>query len=346
MRALVILEGHTTAVKEVPTPKPDAGEILVKVVAVAQNPTDWKHVEMVTDAGVIVGCDFAGDVVQLTEGVKGWKVGDRVSGFVHGSQYHDRGSFAEYLKVDHELAWHIPDGVSYEEAATANVGFFTAVQTLFHPKNLGLVGYPDKVPAENASWVLVFSGATSVGLYAIQLLHIVGYRVVTTTSAKNFELVKSLGADVAVDYRDADVSKKIQDATGNTLSFALDTIATAETQEASVKAFGPGPAKLITIQPVQDSAKAVRDDVEFKATLLYTAAGRAFKTSFGWELPAIPEDRQQVAEWLPKITELFQHGKVKPNPVKFWPGGLDAIKDGFEYMKSGKLSAEKIVYRI
>jgi NADPH:quinone reductase-like Zn-dependent oxidoreductase len=124
MRALVTAEGNNgaVAVKEVPTPKPGEGEILVKVVAVAQNPTDWKHTELVLDTDLIVGCDYAGEVVQVAEGVENFQVGDRVSGVVHGSQYKDRGSFAEYLKTDAGLVWHIPENLSYEEAATANVG--------------------------------------------------------------------------------------------------------------------------------------------------------------------------------------------------------------------------------
>ncbi|EIN07943.1 GroES-like protein [Punctularia strigosozonata HHB-11173 SS5] len=346
MRAVVTAEGHTAVVKEVPTPKPDPGEILVRVVAVAQNPTDWKHVEGVNEPDLIVGCDFAGDVVQVAEGAEGFRVGDRVSGFIHGSQYKDRGAFAEYLRNDYALSWHIPDEVSYEEAATMSVGFFTAVQALFHPKNLNLVGYPDKVPPEHAPWVLIYSGATSVGLYAIQLAHISGYRVVTTASPKNWDLVKSMGANAVIDYRDPDIVTKIKDITGNSFSLGLDTVGTVEGQQASFKAFGPAPGKLITISFLHESAQALRNDVELKGIILYTVGGRAFRTYWGWDIPAVPEDRLQVAEWMPKITELLKQGKVKPNPIKLLPGGLDAFGDGFEYMKSGKLSAEKIVFRV
>ncbi|EIN07436.1 zinc-binding oxidoreductase ToxD [Punctularia strigosozonata HHB-11173 SS5] len=355
MRALVTAEGHTAVVKEIPTPTADYGEILVKVVAAAQNPADWKHVGWSTQPDLIVGCDFAGDVVEVAEGAEGFRVGDRVAGFVYGSQYKDRGAFAEYVKNDCALSWHVPDGVSYEEAATMSVGFFTAAQTMFHPKNLGLVGYPDKWtgssdPEGNAAapWVLVFSGATSVGMYAIQLAHLAGYRVVTTASPKNVELVKALGADVVVDYRDPEVSRKVREATNGELHLGLDTFASAETQEASVRAFGPGRGKLIAILPVQESARAIREDVEIKGTMLYTASRlpQSGPTSMGGQLPAASEDHRQVADWMPKITELLQKGLVKPNPVKLWPGGLDAVVEGFEYMKSGRLSAEKIVYRV
>ena len=50
--------------------------------------------------------------------------------------------------------------------------------------------------------------------------------------------------------------------------------------------------------------------------------------------------------FLKKVPGFVKEGLIKPNPVKYWPGGLDAIKDGLEFMKEGKVSAEKIVYRI
>lgn len=53
-----------------------------------------------------------------------------------------------------------------------------------------------------------------------------------------------------------------------------------------------------------------------------------------------------MAQFLLKMPELVATGRVKPNPIKLWEGGLDAIPDGFRYMKEGKNSGEKIVYRI
>ncbi|EIN05801.1 alcohol dehydrogenase [Punctularia strigosozonata HHB-11173 SS5] len=346
MRALLSASEHTVSVQEIPTPRPEPGEILVRVLAAGLNPTDWKSASFLAEPGVIVGCEFAGEVVQVAEGVKDVKTGDRVAGFVHGAQYKDRGAFAEYVKADAELVWHIPEGTSYEEAATVTVGFCTAVQGLFHPNNLGLVGYPSTVSAQPTPWVLVFSGATTVGIFAVQLLHLAGYRVVATASPANFDLLTSLGADAVFDYNDPDVSQKIKEATGGTLALALDAYGTAETQEKTVRAFGSGPGKLVTTFLVDPSVQALRDDVEMKGTMLYTALGKAFTMPTGWALPAIPEDREQMVGWMPKITELLANGKVKPCQIKLWPGGLDAVKDGFEYMKSGKVSAEKIVFQI
>ena len=53
-----------------------------------------------------------------------------------------------------------------------------------------------------------------------------------------------------------------------------------------------------------------------------------------------------MASFLTKLPELVKSGAVKPNPIKLWPGGLDSVNDGLQFMREGKVSAEKIVYRI
>lgn len=72
--------------------------------------------------GTISGCDLAGDVVRVGANVTSVKVGDRVAAFVQGGTYTDRGAFAEYVKIPAELTWKIPEGTTYEEAATLNCG--------------------------------------------------------------------------------------------------------------------------------------------------------------------------------------------------------------------------------
>ena len=79
-------------------------------------------------------------------------------------------------------------------------------------------------------------------------------------------------------------------------------------------------------------------------TVIYTTLGRSFNLGRVW--PVSEEDHAHMAQFLKKTPELIVSGKIKPNPVKLWEGGLDAIPDGLQYMKEGKVSAEKIVYRI
>jgi NADPH:quinone reductase-like Zn-dependent oxidoreductase len=72
--------------------------------------------------------------------------------------------------------------------------------------------------------VLIWSGSTGVGMYAIQLAKLSGAKVVTTAGQHNHELLKKLGADAVFDYKDPDVSKKIREWSGGAIEFALDCI--------------------------------------------------------------------------------------------------------------------------
>ncbi len=70
----------------------------------------------------ILGCDWAGEVVQVGKDVTTRKVGERVAGFVHGGRSAERGAFAEYVKSPANLVWPIPEVLSFEEAAAMSIG--------------------------------------------------------------------------------------------------------------------------------------------------------------------------------------------------------------------------------
>lgn len=111
-------------------PEPGSGDVLVKVHYAAQNPTDYKHMDMFSPPGALLGLDFSGEVVQLgsSPSDNGLKVGDRVAGIVHGGLYPDKGAFAEYVKAQSEMVWKVPEGVEMSDAATFGVPWFTACQ--------------------------------------------------------------------------------------------------------------------------------------------------------------------------------------------------------------------------
>ncbi|KAI0796357.1 GroES-like protein [Irpex lacteus] len=343
MKALVTLGRRAAAVEEVPVPNIEEDEILIKVVAAAQNPTDWKYIDNVGNVGTICGCDFSGYVAKVGSKVTNLNVGDHVAGFTHGGYYKDRGAYAEYTKVSGDLVWKVPEhSLTHEEAATFGCAFWTAVQALFHPARLNLIEPPEEVKHE--TWVFIYGGSTSVGMFALQLAKLAGYNVVTVASPRNWELCKSLGADVVLDYRDPDVVRKIKEATHDSIHVAFDTISEAATQTLTAKTFGPGPGKVVVILTPQKEAQAVRDDVEIQHTLIYTALGREFTA--GKLFPASAEDREHMAQFLKKVPGFVSAGLLKPNPVKLLEGGLDGVNSGLHYMREGKHSGEKLVYRI
>jgi NADPH:quinone reductase-like Zn-dependent oxidoreductase len=120
------------------------------------------------------------------------------------------------------------------------------------------------VPHATAPWVLVWGGASSVGLFTIQLARLSGYRVIATASPKNAELVKSSGADVVVNYRDADVVEQIKKATDGGVAYGVDTVSLEDTQLASVRAFGLKGGELLVILGIDEGAAKLRADVQVK----------------------------------------------------------------------------------
>lgn len=121
MKAIKIVEAGKAEIQEVPLPKLRDDYVLVKVEAVALNPTDWKHIHYLPTAGATVGCDFAGTVEEVGSKVtKKWSKGDRIAGFSHGANavQKEDGCFAEYCVAKGDLQLKIPENLSFEEAAT------------------------------------------------------------------------------------------------------------------------------------------------------------------------------------------------------------------------------------
>jgi NADPH:quinone reductase-like Zn-dependent oxidoreductase len=83
-----VSKGVSELRSDVPLPKIQDNFVLVKTKAVALNPTDWKSIENSPSAGAIAGCDYAGIVEEVGNGVTGLKVGDRVAGFARGGNYY------------------------------------------------------------------------------------------------------------------------------------------------------------------------------------------------------------------------------------------------------------------
>lgn len=79
-------------------------------------------------------------------------------------------------------------------------------------------------------------------------------------------------------------------------------------------------------------------------TLIYTSLGHAFKLAKFY--PPVPEDRAHMAAFLKKVPGFVSSGVVRANPIKLWPGGLEGVNDGLQFMREGKNSGEKIVYKL
>lgn len=343
MKALVSV-GKAAEVQEIPIPQPGFGEIVVKTHYVAQNPTDWKAVSMVPP-GRTVGCDFAGEVYDNNG--SHWRPGQRVSGFVQGTATDPpRGAFAEYLVIEASLVYPIPDSTSYQEASVLPLPIATAIQAMFQRLNMP---EPSK-PAKTTFPFLVNGGTSSVGKYAVQLGKMAGAYVIATGSKKNHDLLLSLGADAAIDYNDADWPEQVRKKSHDGLEHVLDCIAENGTPEAIAKALSPTKGgHIVTLLPignVRPQVESINSKAKIESTIVYTVFQRPLPyKAFDNCGEETPDDKAIWEKYLQMIPGWLQDNKIKPNRVKEM-GTIDDINTGFKLQQEGKVSAEKLVYRI
>lgn len=167
MQALKSAKDHKAALFDVPLPVPARGEVLVRTKAVALNPSDWKAITWMDTLNFTIGCDYAGIVEEVGEGVeKDWKKGDRIAGMANGNNplHLDGGAFAEYIVVKGDVQIKIPDNIGFEEAATLGVGTATVGQGLYQKMKLPL----PTAPAKEKFPILIYGGSTATGILGIQ----------------------------------------------------------------------------------------------------------------------------------------------------------------------------------
>lgn len=343
MKALKSVAANESQVQSVPLPKLRDDYVLAKVHAVALNPTDWKHVAWMPAEGATVGCDFAGTVVKIGPKVtKSLKEGDRITGFTHGVNKvePEDGCFAEYVVMKGDLATKIPDSWSFEEASTFGVGVSTVGQGLYQSLKLTLPGEG----SGNGEYVLVYGGSTATGTLAIQYAKLSGYKVLSTNSPHNNDLVKSLGVEKSFNYKDQDCGKQIREYTGGKLSKVFDTISEGDSPKISAEATGDNGGKISFLLPVGRD-KVPDEKIEIQTTLAYSVTGEGFK--FGPnDVPAKPEDFEFAKKFWGLTEKLFAEGKIKSHPTDVRSGGIDKIKEGMKDQQDGKVSGKKIVYTI
>ena len=195
MKAMQVIntdQGPILIPTELPNPVPALDEVLVHVHAAGVTPTEFlwyptTHTKSGTPrAGAVPGHEFSGVVTAIGQDVRDLKVGDEVYGM---NDWFAEGATAEFCITLPQNVAVKPATLSHEAAASAPIAALTAWQ--------GLI---DRAKLEPGERVLIHGGAGAVGLYAVQLAHIFGARVITTVSGRDIDLVKRLGADEAIDY--------------------------------------------------------------------------------------------------------------------------------------------------
>lgn len=340
-KAVIITEPKTEGlVTDRPIPQLRDDYLLVKTVSVGLNPTDWKHIAYLSPPGVLVGCDYAGTVEAVGKDVqKKFAKGDRVCGFAHGSNavQPEDGTFAEYIVVKGDVQWKIPEHMSFQEAATLGVGISTVGQGLYQSLKLALPTEPIK----DATPILIYGGSAATGTLAIQFAKLSGYKVLTTCSPRNFDLVRSLGADEVYDYKDPQAAAQIRKDTDNKLKYVFDCISIESSAAFADNALSTEGGEYSALLNV----KIARENVNDRFTLGYTTLGEAFK--FGdIPFPALPDHRAFAEKWISIAEVLLADKKIKVHPPKVGQDGLKGVIEGLKLLKEDKVSGEKLVYNV
>lgn len=188
-------------VEEIEKPVPKGNEVLVKVRAASVNPVDWHGLRgkpfimrlggLRKPKNVRLGCDVVGEVETVGASASQLKPGDRVFGGGLGL-----GAFAEYVCAPESTFAVKPDNVSFEEAASAPVAAFTALQ-----------GLRDKGKIQSGQRVLINGASGGVGTFAVQIAKVFGADVTGVCSTRNLDMVRSIGADHAIDYMREDFTR-------------------------------------------------------------------------------------------------------------------------------------------
>lgn len=205
MRAMVINQYGKVPMQlaDMPIPELSDYEVLVTIYAASFNPIDFKirdgRVKLLVkyNMPLILGNDFSGVVTKVGKKVTRFKVGDEIYGRPRKSKI---GTFAEYIAIHEDDIALKPRNLTFEEAASIPLVGLTSYQALI-----------DILQLQKGQKVFIQAGAGGVGTFAIQLAKEMGATVATTASQAGEDLVKSLGADIIINYKNEKFEEILND---------------------------------------------------------------------------------------------------------------------------------------
>ncbi len=192
-------------------------ELLIRIRAAGVNPIDTKlrqGLYPMDNLPAVLGCDGSGIVEAVGAGVSKFKPGDEVY-FFHGGIGPIQGNYAEFRTIEDRFLAHKPENLSFTEAAAAPLALITAWEALH-----------DRAQIKAGQSVFINAGAGGVGHLAIQLAKIAGANVCTTASSEEkADFVRSLGADMVINYREQDFVDEVMEWTdGKGVDIVMDNV--------------------------------------------------------------------------------------------------------------------------
>jgi NADPH:quinone reductase-like Zn-dependent oxidoreductase len=313
-------------VEDMPAPEMGPRDVLIDVKAASLNPVDFKLRErkvwpvLRPRFPLILGCDVAGVVKSAGAEVERLRVGDEVFARLEKGRM---GGLAEQVAAAESVVAKKPARASFEEAASLPLAGLTALQAL-----------RDVAKLEAGQRVLIHAGAGGVGSLAIQIAKVLGLVVVTTTSTKNIDFVKDLGADEVIDYTTEDVAARARDLDG-----VFDTLGD-ESEVKSLAMVKPG-GIVVGVSGTPDAGFAQLPWFARPVVWLRTRTRRAAiaRTGARFAYLFMHPDGAELAE----IAAWVDAGKIRPVIHRAYH--LAEVKDAFAELERGRARG-KIVLTI
>ncbi|GAP84551.1 putative alcohol dehydrogenase-like protein [Rosellinia necatrix] len=325
---------------DAPIPIPKDKEVVIKVVAAASNPKDWKFPHW-KNWPHNSGDDMAGIVHSVGKDVYEFKPGDRVAALHQAEK--ENGSYAEYSVALDWTTFHIPQNVTFEEGATIPVAALTAAVALYSDMKLPM---PQDGPApaagNNKRPILIYGVTSAVGAFAAKLARLSGLRPIIGVAGRAGDYAQTL-ADYVVDYRRGEdaVVRHVEEilekeGLGSKIMHVFDAISEGGTLETTLRFLDTNGGVVGTVLPPDSFA---RDKENFK----YPPGVTAFHSY----LPVVHSTRKDFGYlWSRYLGRLLEDGRLKAHPFEVVPGGLNGVLTGLQKLRDGKASAVKYVYRI
>jgi len=312
---------------DMPEPEVRDDDVLIQVHAAGLNLLDSKiktgefKLILPYRMPLVLGHDVAGVVVRVGSRVRQFKVGDEV---YSRPADHRVGTLAELIAVNENDVAPKPKNLTMEEAASIPLVGLTAWQALVEKANL-----------KKGQKVFIQAGSGGVGTFAIQLAKHFGAQVATTTSTGNVGLVKSLGADVVVDYKREDFE---------TILKGYDVVLNsqdAKTLDKSFSVLKPG-GRLISISgpPDPDFAKQLKAPWFLQVVMRLLSRGARAKAQRANATYSFLFMRAQGSQ-LRKIGELIEAGVIRPVVDRVFP--FQAANEALAYVQSGRAKGKVVV---
>ncbi len=318
---------ETLRAAEVPEPELREDDVLIEVHATAANLLDVKlrngefKLILPYRTPFVLGHDVAGVVIGVGARVRQFKAGDEV--YARPDDFRI-GTFAERIAVREDSVALKPKNISMEEAASIPLVGLTAWQALV-----------EKARVKKGQKVFIQAGSGGVGTFAIQLAKHLGATVATTTSAGNTALVKSLGADVIVDYRKDHFEERLS---------GYDVVLNSQDAKTLAKSLGvlqPG-GQLISISgpPDVQFARDIQANwlvQQVMRAISFSVRRQAQRLQVGYAFLFMKASGSQLRQ----ITPLIESGAIHPVIDKVFP--FDATNEALAYVESGRAKGKVVI---